>query len=184
MYTPISEDGISDYSEGFVVKFFASDNTDWVANFKLGWTNFNHVHSLNDSELIVIIAGGACYIMHPNEQKPKSAFGVGFKSILEKEDGGIVLEDLTNLTIIDPNGEHWHTEQISFDGLAELKIENNVVSGLSYEPTADDDLWIDFSLDLKSRKISGGSYNLIFGNKGKTSEGHETIDSKPWWKIW
>lgn len=184
MYIPISENGIDNFSEGFVVKFKKSDGNDWVANFKEGWTDFNYVHAFNDSELIVVIAGGTCYIMNPEEQKPVNAFGVGFKSILEKEDGGIVLEDITNLTIIEPNGEYWHTEQISFDGLAELKIDNGIVSGLSYEPTPDDGLWIDFSVDLNTREIKGGSYNLIFGNKTKVLNKNGSSKSKPWWKKW
>jgi hypothetical protein len=165
MYIPISDNGIDDYSEGFVVKFKKSDGKDWIANFKKGSTDFNNVFAFKDSILIVVIAGGTCYIMHREEQKPRSAFGVGFKSILEKENGGIILEDNTTLTIIEPNGEYWHSEQISFDGLAKLKIYGTTVNGLSYEPTVDDNLWIYFTLDLNTREINGGSYNLIFGNK-------------------
>ena len=68
MYIPISEDGINDYSEGLVVRLFKSDNTSWVANFKVGWTNFNHVRSFKNSELIIIIAGGTCYLMNKNQK--------------------------------------------------------------------------------------------------------------------
>jgi len=181
MYIPISENGIKDYSEGFVVKFFKSDNTEWVANFQVGWTDFNYVHTFDKSEFIIIVAGGTCYIMNPEDHKPKSAFGVGFKSILEKDNGGIVLEDNTNIIIIEPNGEFWQSEQISFDGLAELKFENNIIYGLSYDPTSKFDLWTEFTLNLNTKEIIGGSYNKIFGNKKKIKV---TSKKRYWWKIW
>ena len=37
MYVPVSEDGEPFYSEGFVVRFYKSDGSEWVANFKPGW---------------------------------------------------------------------------------------------------------------------------------------------------
>ena len=184
MYIPVSENGIKGYSEGFVVKFFKSDKTEWVANFQVGWTDFNHVRSFKETDLIMVIAGGTCYLMHPDEQKPKEAYGVGFKSILERENGGFVLEDSLNLTVFDENGTYWDTERISWDGLKELKLVDNIVTGLSYEPTSDDDLWIEFSLNLDTKEIIGGSYNQIFGNKKKIKKARSIVEKKAWWKIW
>jgi hypothetical protein len=47
IYISISQDGIPFYSEGFVVRFYKSDGTNWVANFKPGWTNSSGVYEFN-----------------------------------------------------------------------------------------------------------------------------------------
>ena len=184
MYTSISEDGTENYSEGYVLKFFKSDNTEWVANFKTGWTDFYYVHSFDNNEFILVISGGTCYIMHPNEKKQRSVFGVRYKSVIEMKNGGLILEDLTDLTIVEPNGEFWHSERISFDGLKDIKLIDNVVSGLSFEPTTGDGRWIEFSLNLETKELYGGSFNQLFGNKKKSYQTNGETESKPWWKIW
>lgn len=50
MYIPISEDGIPFYSEGYVVRFYKSDGTSWVANFKIDWTNFSGIYDFPEFE--------------------------------------------------------------------------------------------------------------------------------------
>jgi hypothetical protein len=73
--------------------------------------------------------------------------------------------------VIKLDGTHWNTERISWDGLAEIKVENNLVSGLAYNPMHDSDEWVEFKYDLDTKILIGGSY-YSFENK------------KPWWKIW
>ncbi len=59
MYIPITEDGDPYYSEGYVIRFYKSDGTDWVANFQPGWTVFDGVFDFPQLDLIVVIAGMA-----------------------------------------------------------------------------------------------------------------------------
>ncbi|WP_158977398.1 hypothetical protein [Cellulophaga sp. L1A9] len=173
MYVTVSDDGMESYSEGYVVKFFKSDSTEWIANFKTGWSDFNCVHSFENTDLIVVISSGTCYLMHPDEIKPRNVFGVGYKSLLEKENGGLILEDQTNLTIIEENGEIWHSERISFDGFKDIKLKENIVSGFYYVPTSGDGQWTEFSLNLLTKELLSGSSYIFNGN-----------ETKPWWKIW
>ena len=173
MYVTVSDDGMENYSEGYVVKFFKSDSTEWIANFKTGWSDFNSVHSFENTDLIVVISSGTCYLMHPDEIKPRNVFGVGYKSLLEKENGGLILEDQTNLTIIEENGEIWHSDRISFDGFKDIKLKENIVSGFYYVPTSGDGQWTEFSLNLLTKELLGGSSHIFNVNK-----------TKPWWKIW
>jgi hypothetical protein len=109
--------------------------------------------------------------MNSNDTKPIDVFGVGYSAIFNASKDRFVLQDQTDLTIIEPDGKHWHTERISWDGLAEIKVENNLVSGLSYIPMQDSDEWVEFKYDLDTKTLTGGSY-YSFDNK------------KPWWKIW
>lgn len=171
MYISVTESDETFYSEGFPVRFYKSDGTDWVANFKPGWTDLKIIYELKDTANLLVIACGTCYILNPDEIKPISIFGVGYSTVLNAPDGRLILQDQTDLTIIEPDGTHWDTERISWDGLAEIKVENNLVSGLAYNPMHEVDEWIEFKYDLDTKTLTGGSY-YSFENK------------KPWWKIW
>ena len=171
MYVPVSESGDPFYSEGVVVRFFRNDGTDWVANFQSGWTDLKEVIELNKSKDLLIIANGTCYLMNPENETPVDVFGVSFSNIFKVKNGELVLQNQTDLTIIKQNGTHWNTERISWDGLKEIQIEDSVVKGLSYDPMYDADEWVEFSYDLDSKTLTGGSY-------------HRYDNEKPWWKFW
>ncbi|MEI1279632.1 hypothetical protein V6Z05_14985 [Leptospira venezuelensis] len=171
MYIPITEDGQLFYSEGFPVRFYNSDGTDWVANFKPGWTKLKRVIEFEMIQELLIIACGTCYLMDPNHSKAISVFGGSFSDIFEASNNRLVLQDELKLTIIEPNGTHWDTERISWDDLKDLRVENNVVTGLSYDPIDDAGEWVLFAYDLDTQTLTGGSYNKY-------------AFSKPWWKIW
>lgn len=182
MYIPVAEKDEPYYSEGFVVRFFKTDGTDWVANFKPGWTGLNAVHEFEQKLEILVIAGGTCYFMNPDEEKPKLIFGVGYEIVIKTLDGRLILQDLTDLTIIEPNGEHWHTERLAWDGIKDLTIEGNLVSGLSFDPIRDKSEWVEFVVDLEKRSIKGGSYRQYeFKSDNQKSEKKR---KKLWWKIW
>jgi len=171
MYIPVTKNGEPFFSEGFVVRFYKPDGTEWVANFQPGWTDLKEIYELKDTSNLLVIACGICYIMNPNETKPISVFGVGYVKVLKTQDERLILQDQTDLTIIETNGFHWDTERISWDGLKELNIENNIVSGLSYDPMNDADEWITFTFDIDTKTLTGGSY-------------HRYDNKKPWWKVW
>ena len=171
MYIPVTENDETFYSEGFPVRFYKSDGTDWVANFKPGGTDLKKIYELKDTPNLLVIACGTCYLMNPDETKPISVFGVGYATVLKTQDGKLILQDDTDLTIIETNGNHWDTERISWDGLKDLKIENHIVRGLSFDPMNDADEWVNFTFDIDTKVLTGGSY-------------HRYDNKKPWWKIW
>lgn len=171
MYIAITKDGGGFYSEGFVIRFFKSDGTDWIANFQPGNTGFSIVIELADSKLLVI-ASGTCYIIDPDQQIPISVFGESYEAVLKTQGGVYVLQDRTGLTILDESGDYDHSEPISYDGIKELDlVENRFVKGVSYYPTEDDDEWIPFIYDIVEKKLTGGSF-----------VGGKLI--RKWWKFW
>lgn len=171
MYISITHDDDGFYSEGFVIRFFKSDDTDWIANFQPGRTNFRTVIELANSKLL-IIASGSCYIMHPDQQIPFSVFGIGYEEVMKTKNGTYVLQDQTDLTILDEFGNYSHSKRISYDGIKELRLdENGLIHGISYYPTPDADKWIPFTYDIEKRKLIGGSFG---GNE----------PTKKWWKFW
>lgn len=155
MYIPVTEDGSSYYSEGLPIRLFKSDASSWVANFKPGWTRFKGVFDLSASKNLMVIAYGTCYIVDPEQTKPIAAFGVGYSDVLKMDDGRFVLQDQTDLTIVEADSKYWHTERISWDGLKVLKAVGSVITGLSYTPMGE---WTEFSYDLDKRILTNGSY--------------------------
>ena len=96
--------------------------------------------------------------MGPGETEPISVFGGQFLKSYGTQDGKIILEDYTRFTIVEKDGSHWHTERISWDGFDEVKIEGDVISGLSYRPTDGYSSWHSFSYHIYSRVRTGGAY--------------------------
>lgn len=187
MYVPVTGDDEPYYSQGFTVRFYKDDKSDWVANFKPGWTGLNAVYELDNQQNVLVIAGGTCYIMNPNDSKPTEVFGVGYETVIKTLDGRLILQDLTYITVVEPNGEHWNTERISWDGLKDLKLEGNLITGLSFDPMYDKEEWVKFVVDLEKRKVTGGSYRQYeFKPVGQNVESVHRKQGlkKPWWKIW
>lgn len=171
MYVPVTDNGEPFYSEGFPVRFYKTDGTEWVANFQPGWTDLKQIIEFDRTQNLLVIACGTCYLMNPNDTKPIQVFGVGYSDIFSASNDRLVLQDQTDLTIIEPDGSHWHTERISWDGLKEITIENSIITGLSFDPMHDADEWVHFSYDIDTKVLTGGSY-------------HRYDNKKPWWKVW
>jgi len=192
MYVSVSSDEEPFYSEGYVVKFNKTDGNDWVANFKPGWTDYYNVFDFPELDSIIVIAGGQGYIMTPDSEKPKSTFGLTIKDIIQKEDGSLICSDNIHiLTLDNKTGEFWKSDRISWDGIKDLKLIDNILSGRSYDPTNSIKPWAEFTLDLDTKKIIGGSFqdfidknaHLEIDTNGMLKEKPKT-DKKSWWKIW
>jgi len=74
MAIPITYNDELFVSEGYVVKFYKNDGTDWIANFQLGWTDTSKVISSNKSNIIFVVAGGIGYIINPDSIEPINFF--------------------------------------------------------------------------------------------------------------
>ncbi len=158
MYIPVTGNDEPFYSEGFAVRFYKTDGTEWVANFKPGWTDLKTIIELADTTNILVIAYGTCYLMNPDQTKPISVFGVDYLATFTTEDGRLILQDQTDLTIVESNGNYWDTERISWDGLKEVELDKNIVTGFAYHPTYDADEWVKFSYNIDTKELLGSSY--------------------------
>jgi len=187
MYIPVTKNGEPYYSEGFAVRFYKTDGTNWVANFKPGWTGLNKVFDFPEHDKTIIIAGGLGYIMTPENEKPLSTFGITINEIFQANNGSLVCADGIYVFVFDNlSGDIWRSDRISWDGFQNLKFKNNIISGQSYEPSISMEGWTDFSLNIETKELIGGSYkeltvvnpyvqNIVLQNESK---------SKSWWKIW
>lgn len=161
MPVAITESGMPYYSAGFPVRFYRSDGTDWVGNFAPGWTKFNAVYELYNTNHLLVIAGGSCYIMDPDKESPVDTYGPDYYGAVQLPDGRTVLHSNLYLTIVGPDGSIWHTERISWDGIKDVCVHENIISGLALainSPNYDEE-WVEFSYNLDSRELIGKAYN-------------------------
>jgi len=187
MYIPVSDNDEPFYSEGFPVRFYKSDGTNWVANFRPGWTVLNQVFDFSEHDKVIVIAGGLGYIMTRDKEKPLSTFGLTINEIFQTDNGSLVCADGISILVLDSlTGELWRSERISWDGFQNLAFNDNIISGQSFDPTNSINEWADFSLNIKTKELSGGSYRefaklnsdipkVILQDENKI---------KRWWKIW
>lgn len=190
MYVSVSDSEEKNYSEGFVIRFFKSDNTSWVANFALGWNNFSKVFDFPEYNTVVVIAGGQGYVMTPDEEKPKFTFGMTILEVLQTENNSLIFSDDLGILFFDnSNGDFWISERISWDGLVELSVCDNILKGKSYDPLdSEKDSWVDFSVNLITKEIQGGSYRIFLKQNPHFETGENGIlkeeSKKSWWKFW
>ena len=184
MCVSVADDDKPFYSEGFPVRFYKSDGTEWVANFKPGWSKINRVFDFPHHNRTVVIAGGLGYLMMPDSEKPLETFGLTIEDIIEAENGSLIFDDCISIIIIDSEaGEMWTSERISIDGFKDLKLIGGVLYGLSYDPTNSQDPWTKFSLNLKTKEIRGGSYRELMRRNThllKVRLGAENKSKKLW----
>ena len=158
MYIPISENGNKFYSEGFVVKFFKDNGTEWIANFATDF-GIDKVIEYSERNLVVVFASGTGYIMNPNKETPLKFFGCMVKEVFQTKNGNLILIDDTGIEILNiETFEIWASERISWDGFKDLSFDHNVIKGKTYNPMNSEQEWFDFSLNIKSKEIKGGSY--------------------------
>lgn len=97
-YILVTDNGESFYSERFLVRFYKTDGTEWIANFQPGWTDLKQVLEFEKIRNLLVIDCGICYIMNQNETEPIQVFGVGFSNIFKANKDRLLLQDQTDLT--------------------------------------------------------------------------------------
>ncbi|WP_345122869.1 hypothetical protein [Hymenobacter antarcticus] len=182
----MSENDEPFYSEGFPVRFYKPDGTDWVANFRLGWTGLNKVFEFNGHDKIIVVAGGLGYIMTPEKEKPLSTFGLTINEIFQTDNGSLVCADGISILILDNlTGELWSSERISWDGFQNLELNDNIISGQAFDPTNSINEWSAFFLNIKTKELIGGSYREFtkFNPEIPKVILEDENKIRPWWKI-
>lgn len=179
MYVSVPDTSWQPYSEGYVVRLYKDDGTDWVANFESGGGRLNTVIELQDQIHLLIIAYGSCYIMNPNSQVPIKVFGYSYDKVLPTQKGDIVLYGYNDITIMKPDGSY-HDLNIWFDGIRNVSVEGNILKGETNDYT---DIWrpFEYNLDTKELKTTG---NWTYAPQDTIVHPAKHLIKKPWWKFW
>src|SRR5262249_15698895 len=142
-------------SEGLKVQFFPDGDTSWVANLNTDRTSLTAFHYLQQPNVLVI-AGGLAYIIDTSAKTIIATIGYGhYTELLADSDGTIIMANPTNITTITPDASVWDSNRISFDGIKDLSLLGDIVSGVCFDPTDKTTPWKPFTLNIKTQEISG-----------------------------
>ena len=111
-----------------------------------------------DANRIVVIAKGQGYIMTPDKELPIDTFGGDIRDAIKTAGKKIVLVDDIYIRFLEEKGIVWQSERISWDGIKDIKLVDNILTGLSYDPMDSINEWIPFSINLYTKEIIGGSF--------------------------
>jgi hypothetical protein len=182
MYISIPENGYSEFSEGLAVKFIKNDKTEWIANFETGNSSLKFATKLKDSENVLIIACGICFIMNPEETKPKIEFGHDYKNIFEYKNKFILVGEYS-ISIVESENKIEHLESLCYDGITNAKLENeNIIAVLSNYDSLGKSYKSDFILNLET--IEFKETERIQNQTKVENQSVTKIENKKWWKLW
>ena len=166
MYVSVTGASKHYHSEGYVIRFFKSDSSSWVANFQPGATDLNQYFEYPTIRRVIVIAGGSGYIMSTESTEPIITFGDYINEILQLEDNSFIGCGNCELIHFNETGIIWKSPRISWDDIKDLSIAGNIITGLSYDPLDSNIPWKPFTLNLENYNITGGSYRLYMDKNG------------------
>ena len=170
MYISIPQNGYTEYSEGVVVEFEKKDKTKWIGNFETGNSNLKFSSKLNNSEDIIIIAKGICYIINVEKTIPLKVFGFDYKEIYNYRNLFILIGEYS-ISIVESADKIFHFSDLCYDGIKNSQLIDDKLYGelYNFNPSVDNYLITNFLLNLE---------NLEYSEVKKNDE------TKDWWKFW
>lgn len=185
MYISIPENGYSEFSEGLAIKFIKKDNTEWIGNFETGSSSLKFATKLKNSENLLIIACGNCYIMNSEETKPKVEFGHDYKYVFEYKTKFILVGEYS-ISIVESIDKIEHLNNLCYDGITNVKLENENLIGELNSYDADGEYKSDFILNLETSEFKEietiKKQNKVNNQNGINSK--DIVENKKWWKLW
>lgn len=149
------------FSEGLVVGVRCESSETWIGNFSNGETDHSAVYKHPDGKRLIVIAGGSDYLVDPftKELLAQIASDISFSRDFPAL-GIVVFGDNTAFWAEGKVGRAWTTPRISWDGLADINVTEDILTGNWY--SAIDEGWHEFSLILSSGKLVGETYEDDF----------------------
>jgi hypothetical protein len=152
-----STTGRGTHREGFVVEFLPEGKSSWVGNFQPGSTDYFAVLPYFDSTALMVFSGGRAYVIDADERRLLHTFGGHLELALVPSAKLLILIGGTHIDAWESMGLRWRTRRISWDGMSDIRVENNKLKGKAWSPI--DDLDYPFEVDLATGFVEGGSYN-------------------------
>lgn len=141
-----------------MVEFISDSGDIWVGNFAKGWiSGLNAIHCELGAKAIVVVAGGAGYIIDVNERRlVRDLFGNIQDILFVAEFGAIIVSNGFWLEAFNAHQIIWKSRRFSWDGIRHIACSGVIVTGEAFDPMSDK--WFPFRVDLSSGEVEGGSY--------------------------
>jgi hypothetical protein len=150
--------GMGSHAEGVVVEFTLEDGGRWVGNFQPGIYGKSAVLAIpHRRDQAVVVAKGQGYLVEPATREFVRAFGGNISEVFVIEVRRVVIfGNGLWFECIGPDGPRWRTRRISWDGIADARIDGDQLRGQAYDPMNEG--WTAFGVDIDTGEVSGGSY--------------------------
>jgi hypothetical protein len=130
-----------------------------VGNFQLGRSSYSYVSVHPNGHDIVVVAGGAGYIVRPDERKLVATFAGGVMGIwpvaalnlLVFNDSGVAFAALGS------EGWRWMTRRVSWDGFEGIEVAEKTIYGRGWNAVSQ--CWQPFSIEIATGIVRGGGYS-------------------------
>lgn len=143
--------------EGLVVQFELSPHSSWVGNFAPGPGGIDDVRPHPNGSAILVISQGLMFCVDPVARSAvelgQAIFGIW--TVPAANDLILSRQDIAFLRI-GPGGVVWHTRRVSWDGFRDVRLESHRLTGEAWSPVA---CWLPFTVDIRTGRTEGGSYN-------------------------
>ena len=118
------------WAEGFVVRFWNEDGTDWVGNFQGGWWGVPSIYDLPDSSLLFVIAYGAYYLVPKSDPGQYVCHRHGVTAALVYEEGLLIVAyQGGDLAAYERDGKQaWVRESIAVDGIRLQSCADGIIT--------------------------------------------------------
>jgi len=155
---PFSATGLGMHREGLVVRFEATGGS-WVGNFQRGMSSCDRVLTHPDRVHVLVIAGGAAYVVDPSKHRLEGHFGADIQEVIEvPEIRGLIFGNGLWFEAVADSGPLWRSRRISWDGLRKVTVDGTVLRGEAYAPEGADGAWHGFEVNVLTGEAKGGSY--------------------------
>jgi hypothetical protein len=148
------------YGNGYPVQFFKKDGSSWVANLPTGNGGCHAIIDYPEKDRIIVIAAGALYVICPEIQEILAIYDWDIQQIFQTDDGKIVAASGTDIFIFNYEGLLW-SQRVSCDGIIDLQLNGNLLSGLSFNTSLEQ--YVPFTINLGTKMVQGGSCVNGFG---------------------
>ena len=166
---PFPESGQSAFREGLVIRFSGTTGDSWIGNFQRGFPDgFDFVVDHPDGRHVIIIAGGTGYIVDPGLRRQTHLFGGGVDFAQDVQGLGLVVfSDGVSFGAIDAGGTRWRSEQVSWDGIRNIVVDDATLRAEAWSPIPD--RWHPFELNLLTGATSGAIYGLQMAHSARAN---------------
>jgi hypothetical protein len=162
--------------EGTVVEFKADDFA-WVGNFKpgLGGIELAQIHP--NKRDAVVVAAGDLWVIDPIKRSATFALPAIDAAIEVRDpEGWLFSRQGLAIARFGPGGLCWHTRRLTWDGLDQLSLFDDELTGLAWDPMVNQ--WFPFQVDIRTGRSSGGSFYA----SGTLTEDWERLADDTWGK--
>jgi hypothetical protein len=149
--------GFAQHREGLVVRIEDAGN-EWIGNFQPGLSSFSAVEVLPAAKHVLVVSGGAGYIVDPATQSLVREIGGAIIGLFRYESANLLVVNHQGIAFeaIGATGTVWKTGRISWDGFRNLRFATDEIVGEAWRPFGSEE-WVPFSVNILTGQVEGGA---------------------------